>query len=100
MSTTTITEGQSLLDVALQELGDLAALFDLADATGLAITDALAPGQVLTVPASAAGRPELVGYFAGRAYRVNTGAEPAPPSLREADFLPADFLPTDFLTPA
>ena len=48
----------------------------------------------------AAARPELVAYFQGRGYRVNTGAEPAPPSLREADFLPADFLPTDFLTPA
>ncbi len=78
IKTTTITEGQSLLDVALQELGSVAGLFDLADAAGLAITDQLTPGQVLAVPASAAARPELVGYYAGRAYRVNTGDTPPP----------------------
>ena len=76
--TTTITEGQSLVDVAMQELGSVAGLFDLADAAGLAITDVLTPGQVLAVPASAAARPELVSYFAARAYRVNTGDTPAP----------------------
>ena len=82
--TTIITEGQSLLDVAIQELGSVAALFDLADAAGLAITDVLTPGRVLEVPASAATRPELVSYFAGRAYRVNTGDVPATPPATAA----------------
>ena len=89
MNATTITQGQSLVDVALQECGTVAALFDLADAAGLAITDVLTAGQVLAVPASAAARPELVGYFAGRNYRVNTGDEDrptAPPATRQRYF--------------
>lgn len=73
-----ITEGQSLIDVAIQELGTVAALFDLADAAGLAITDQLTPGQVLAVPASPAAQPSIVAYFSGRAQRINTGEEPTP----------------------
>lgn len=79
MTNATISDGQSLLDVALQELGSIAALFDLADANGLGITDALAAGQVLAVPASAAARPELAGYFAARQVRINTGDVVVPP---------------------
>ena len=77
MSQTLITAGQSLLDVAIQELGSVAALFDLADAAGLGITDALTPGQLLAVPTSPAAAPALAAYFAGRAQRINTGDTPA-----------------------
>ena len=73
MSQTRISEGQSLVDVAVQALGSVAALFDLADAQGLAITDALTAEQVAAVPASAHAAPELAAFFASRAYRVNTG---------------------------
>ena len=76
--TTTITEGQSLVDVAIQELGTVAGLFDLADEAGLAITDLLTPGQVLPVPTSPVARPELTNYFVKMAVRVNTGDVPAP----------------------
>ena len=88
-----ITQGQSLADVAIQELGSVAALFDLADANGLAITDDLHAGQLLTVPTSANGRPELASYFAARAYRVNTAAD----TIRAARPLPiADLSAADF----
>ena len=70
-----ITQGQSLADVAIQELGSVAGLFDLADANGLAITDTLTAGQLLTVPASANGRPEVAALFAARGARVNAGAD-------------------------
>ena len=73
MSQTIITAGQSLVDVCLQELGSVAALFELAAANGLTITDALTPGQVLVVPASLNARPEVAAYFAGRGQRLNTG---------------------------
>ena len=78
MSQTIITAGQSLLDVAVQELGTVAGLFDLADAAGLAITDQLTPGQVLPVPVSATSQADIVGYFAGRRQRINTGDTPTP----------------------
>ena len=97
MTNTLITEGQSLVDVALQELGGLAGLFDLADAAGLAITDQLTPGQVLPVPVSAVSQADIVGYFAGRTQRINTGDEPAQAvPLTAQDFQPADFLSFDF----
>jgi hypothetical protein len=79
--TTVITAGQSLLDVAIQELGSVEALFDLADAAGLAITDELTPGAVLPVPFSAASKPDIVGYFYTRQQRINTGYLPFPIQL-------------------
>jgi hypothetical protein len=97
MSQTTVSAGQSLVDVALQELGSLEALFDLADANGLTITDLIAPGRQLQVPASAAAFPDLVRYYASRRQRVNTGA-PLPPLLRKRrDFKANDFLIKDWL---
>jgi len=68
-----VSDGQSLLDVCLQELGSIDAAFELADANGIAVTDPLKPGQLLTIPASVAGRPEVVAYFASRGQRINTG---------------------------
>lgn len=74
---TTITDGQSLLDVAIQELGTIAAVFDLAAANGLAITDPLTPGQVLSVPSASAALPQLAAYFRQRGQRINTGNDSA-----------------------
>lgn len=91
MSQSLITAGQSLLDVALQELGSVEALFDLADANGLAITDELTPGQVLEVPTSLATQPSLVSYFQGRGQRINTGAPVAAPVAATPDFDLLDF---------
>lgn len=97
MADTRISEGQSLLDVALQELGSVAAIFDQADAALLAITDALAAGQVLPVPTSPAAVPAVVGYYAARGHRVNTSAPPPGPAPTEpGDFSHDDFSPTDF----
>lgn len=97
MSMTIISAGQSLVDVALQELGSVAALFDLADAAGLAITDALTPGQQVPVPLSRSARPDVAAYFSGRAQRLNTGAPAAPdPAPRRRDFKPTDFSRPDF----
>lgn len=94
--TTTITEGQSLLDVALQELGSVATLFELADAAGMGITDMLSAGQVLEVPAAAAARPEVAGYYQGRQYRVNTSAEAAPMPPPIYDYNRTDYSPLDY----
>lgn len=74
MNQTNVSTGQSLVDVALQELGHVEALFDLADANGLSLTEALTPGTKLVIPASAAALPDVASYFTGLAYRVNTGA--------------------------
>ena len=101
MRNVTISDGQTLLDIAVQELGALEAVFDLADANGLHITDTLAAGQVLVVPESAAQRLELVGYYAARAHRVNTGGgglatTPPDPEPTNTDFHHPDFHTPDF----
>jgi hypothetical protein len=98
MNSTLITDGQSLLDVALQELGSVETLFDLADANGLAITDELAAGQVLAVPASAATVVYTVNYLAQRAQRINTGDEatPAPTPAAQRYFSNQFFNPNTY----
>ena len=99
MGKSTITEGQSLVDVSLQELGAVAGLFDLADAAGLGITDLLTPGQVLVVPASPATVPSIAGYFSQRRQRINTGDKGAGPGQVEfTDFDFPDFDNSDFFT--
>lgn len=98
MSPTIITAGQSLVDVAIQELGSVDALFDLADAGGLAITDELVPGQVLVVPDSPAAVPAVVSYFSARAQRINTGdmAPPAPADPAQRYFSNLFFTPDTY----
>ncbi len=94
--TTIITEGQSLMDVAIQELGTVAALFDLAAANGLAITDALLPGQVLSIPPSLVAQPELSGYFQSSGQRINTdndSASTAPVVVPEAGIFDETYAP-------
>lgn len=92
-----VSEGQSLMDVALWLLGGVEGAFALADANGLAITDALVAGQVLVVPDAAAVRAEVVDYYATSDYRVNTWAPSQPaPAVRRRDFKLIDFLPSDF----
>lgn len=90
MNSTLITEDQNLVDVALQELGnaDVDTLFALADANGLGLVDALAPGQVLALPDVAT--PGVVSYFGGRHQRINTGEVPSSPEL-EGRYFSTDY---------
>ncbi|MCB2379791.1 LysM peptidoglycan-binding domain-containing protein [Hymenobacter sp. BT635] len=68
-----VSDGQSLLDICLQELGTVAVAPELATANGLRITSALQAGQRLVIPASLASRPDIAAYFASRQQRINTG---------------------------
>ncbi|TGE23561.1 hypothetical protein [Hymenobacter metallicola] len=97
-----ISDGQSLLDICLQELGTVAVLHELALANRLAITEPLRAGQLLVVPASIAARPDVAAYFAARQQRINTSlgseleeAEPDPVD-RLLDFDIRDFSKNDF----
>lgn len=104
MKQTTVSSGQSLIDVCLQELGTLDSLFDLADANGITITQLLTPGQVLQVPASALSRPAVAAYFSQRQQRINVADAILPAGVvlppdepaTMLDFKPSDFKRTDF----
>ena len=94
-----VSDGQSLLDVCLQELGTIDAAFDLAAANGLTITDELTAGQVLIIPASVLAQPEVAAYFASRRLRINTANQLPPPEPDDDelnDWDDNDFEPTDF----
>jgi LysM repeat protein len=97
MAKVTVSAGQSLLDVAMWQLGGVEALFALADANDLGITDPIQAGQVLTIPDGAVVNPELVAYYQEQNLRINT-ADPArvvaAPVVR--DFNSLDKAPQDF----
>jgi hypothetical protein len=46
-----VLNGQSLFDIAIQAAGSIEAVFDIALANGISITDELQPGTVLVIPA-------------------------------------------------
>ena len=58
-----VLNNQSLFDIAIQEYGTVEAVFDLAMANGLGITDELNAGQELIVPESDFVVPEIVEYY-------------------------------------
>ena len=50
MSSVVVRPGQTLADIAVEHLGGMERVFDLATLNGLAITDELTPGQSLELP--------------------------------------------------
>lgn len=71
-----VTDGQCLMDIAIQEYGSVEALFDLAKDNGLEVDDDITAGQVLqirdTLPDTA--DPDIVEYFTKMGFKVNSGA--------------------------
>ena len=61
-----VLHNQSLLDIAIQEYGTASGVFVLAVANGLDVTDALKPGQVLTIPEWNQKNTDVAGYFKSR----------------------------------
>jgi hypothetical protein len=94
-----VSEGQSLIDISLWMLGGADALYALADANGLAITDTVAAGQVLVVPDELAVNPELVKFLKEKGVTVNTAnivPVPDPVDDELTDWLDDDFDNPDY----
>lgn len=72
--TVTVLEGQSLLDIALQELGSLEGAYNLAVLNGLSLTDSLAAGMLLQLPDVVDKR--IVNYYSERNIRPATMFDP------------------------
>lgn len=62
-----VLDCQSLLDIAIQELGNVAGVFDLAEKAGLSLTEELSAGGALELPLQAADK-QIAGYYA--AHRI------------------------------
>jgi len=58
-----VEEGQTVIDIVLQELGDAERIFEVAKLNGLGITDELAPGSYLLVPTYNQDKREIVRVF-------------------------------------
>lgn len=59
-----VDEAQNMMDMAIQYLGDMTGVFDLANANGLSITSKITPGQKLVIPTAI--NPDAVKYFAAK----------------------------------
>lgn len=72
MASVIVIDRQNLLDLALQEYGNVQAVFDLAMANGLDITDELTPGQEITLPESQYTDKDVLNFYKTRDIRPVT----------------------------
>jgi hypothetical protein len=68
----TAVSNQSLLDIAIQEDGNILAAFEWALANGISITDMLASGQKLNALSSRYRNVDVANYFKGKSQMVAT----------------------------
>lgn len=85
---TILLDRQNLLDISIQGYGNVSALFVVALANGISITDELEPGNILEAPEDQnLVEPEILTYYT--TYNVhpvtggdtNQGAEPTPKGI-------------------
>jgi len=75
MTTVTVRDGQTLFDIAIQSLGIVDRVFDVAQLNGLGITDDLVSGQILFLPAVAFEDTDTVEYFTKPWYPMSGDAD-------------------------
>jgi hypothetical protein len=73
MAKVTVSYGQTWLDIALQELGDVERVVELVMLNGRSLTDNLQAGEVLTVPDFDATKRRLVKLFVNAANKPASG---------------------------
>lgn len=64
--TLTVLHNQSLLDLALQHTGTVESVFELATANTLSITDEVAAGKTLALPAEAFVNKDILAYYSAK----------------------------------
>jgi len=69
-----IIENQNLLDIALQETGDITAVFEIAAANGISVTSTIPPGTELLIPVDGGGNTDIREYYRSNGLRPATGA--------------------------
>lgn len=67
-----VLNNQTLLDIAIQEYGTIEAVFELAMANGLGITDELTTGTKLKI-IKAKEETEILGYYKQNTISLSTG---------------------------
>lgn len=72
MFTYTVKARQTLLDAAIQATGTLEAVFMIAEANGLAVSDDVTTGQVLVIPETVPTNKTIAQYLAANRLTVGT----------------------------
>jgi hypothetical protein len=70
-----VVYGQNIIDVAIQEYGKAEAIFELAQANGLSLSEIMDVGQSLGIDANNIQDLEIVQFFKERNFIVVTGNE-------------------------
>ena len=73
MNKVTVSYGQTWLDIAMQELGDMERAIELAQLNNRAITDDLQAGEVLMVPDFDSEKRDIVQLFGNSANKPASG---------------------------
>ena len=81
----TVLSNQSLLDIAIQEDGNVLAAFEWALANGISITEELVPGQKLIVPNSVNRDNDIAQYFKSKTQNIATSYPTQ--LLRDLDYM-------------
>jgi hypothetical protein len=76
MKTVKVLNGQTMLDIALQELGDVERASEVAVLNDRPITDDLVAGEELSVPAYDTSKRTLVQMLSARGFRPRSGTNP------------------------
>lgn len=76
MKTIVVIQGQTLIDIAMQELGDASRLRELALLNNLNITSEITPGQTLLVPDYALDKKDTVKILTNPFNNPASGANP------------------------
>ena len=72
----TVSEGQTLMDIAVQYLGDGERVFDIMELNGLELTDEPEPGTELLVPEVAIDKVRIAEVFSSRGLMPASMEEP------------------------
>ena len=73
MAKVTVSYGQTWLDIAMQELGDVERVMELTLLNGRSLTDSLQAGEVLNVPDFDVSKRRLIQLFANSANKPASG---------------------------
>lgn len=67
-----VLKGQSVIDIAIQELGSVEGVYTLATQNGISITDELVPGQEIQLPNIQ--NKSISAYYANKAIKPATAS--------------------------
>jgi len=73
MISVTVQDGQTIIDIAIQELGDPGRIFEIAALNNMSITDLLVVGSQITVPDYDQTKKEIVKIFSNQSNKPASG---------------------------